>query len=161
MMDLFIIHTQLLTSQNINWWTGFVLLVNYCDICISCSDSHCDGTHSLQTIHWWTSDMMLNFSKSFSMKKQINLHLGCLRVNTFSANLEFWVNYSLKIFGKHLWNIYIYIYMCIFIPQKFFFIMGQHSSDQRWKVTNYIYSRYCNWVAFLCTCTFLSNFFYL
>ncbi len=32
---------------------------------------------------------------------------------------------------------------------------------QRWKVTNYIYSRYCNWVAFLCTCTFLSNFFYL
>ncbi len=32
---------------------------------------------------------------------------------------------------------------------------------QRWKVTNYIYSRYCNWVAFLCTCTFLSNFFNL
>ncbi len=25
---------------------------------------------------------------------------------------------------------------------------------QRWKVTNYIYSRYCNWVAFLCTSTF-------
>ncbi len=33
--------------------------------------------------------------------------------------------------------------------------------SQRWKVTNYIYSRYCNWVAFLCTCTFLSNFFNL
>ncbi len=33
------------------------------------------------------------------------------------------------------------------------------ASLQRWKVTNYIYSRYCNWVAFLCTCTFLSNFF--
>ncbi len=32
---------------------------------------------------------------------------------------------------------------------------------QRWKVTNYIYSRYCNWVAFLCTCTFLSNVFNL
>ncbi len=32
---------------------------------------------------------------------------------------------------------------------------------QRWKVTNYIYSRYCNWVAFLCTCTFLSNIFNL
>ncbi len=35
------------------------------------------------------------------------------------------------------------------------------SQRQRWKVTNYIYSRYCNWVAFLCTCTFLSNFFNL
>ncbi len=33
--------------------------------------------------------------------------------------------------------------------------------QQRWKVTNYIYSRYCNWVAFLCTCTFLSNVFNL
>ncbi len=32
---------------------------------------------------------------------------------------------------------------------------------QRWKVTNYIYSRYCNWVAFLCTCTFLRIFFNL
>ncbi len=42
------------------------------------------------------------------------------------------------------------------------FIMSQNhllngimlSVHQRWKVTNYIYSRYCNWVAFLCTCTF-------
>ncbi len=25
---------------------------------------------------------------------------------------------------------------------------------QRWKVINYIYLRYCNWVAFLCTSTF-------
>ncbi len=117
MMDFFIIHMQLLTSQNINWWTGFVLLVNYCDICISCLDSHCDGTHSLQMIHWWTSDMMLNFSKSFSMKKQINLHLGCLRVNTFSANLEFWVNYSLNIFGKTSVEFFFF-----FIPQKVFYI---------------------------------------
>ncbi len=37
----------------------------------------------------------------------------------------------------------------------------QEGHRQRWKVTNYIYSRYCNWVAFLCTCTFLSNFFNL
>ncbi len=26
-----------------------------------------------------------------------------------------------------------------------------YNKRQRWKVTNYIYSRYCNWVAFLCT----------
>ncbi len=28
------------------------LLVNYCDVFISCLDSHSDGTHSLQRIHW-------------------------------------------------------------------------------------------------------------
>ncbi len=32
------------------------LLVDYCDVFISCLDSHSDGTHSLQRIHWWTSD---------------------------------------------------------------------------------------------------------
>ncbi len=28
------------------------LLVDYCDVFISCLDSHSDGTHSLQRIHW-------------------------------------------------------------------------------------------------------------
>ncbi len=32
------------------------LLVDYCDDFISCFDSHSDGTHSLQRIHWWASD---------------------------------------------------------------------------------------------------------
>ncbi len=36
------------------------LLVDYCDVFISCLDS--DGTHSLQMIHWWASNVMLNFS---------------------------------------------------------------------------------------------------
>ncbi len=36
------------------------LLVEYCDVFISCLDSHSDGTHSLQRIHWWASDLMLN-----------------------------------------------------------------------------------------------------
>ncbi len=43
-------------------WCG--LLVDYCDVFISCLDSHSDGTHSLQRIHWWASDAMLHFSKS-------------------------------------------------------------------------------------------------
>ncbi len=30
-----------------------------CDVFISCLDSHSDGTHSLQRIHWWASDVML------------------------------------------------------------------------------------------------------
>ncbi len=41
-----------------------VLLVDYCGVFISCLDSHSDGTHSLQSIHWWASDAMLHFSKS-------------------------------------------------------------------------------------------------
>ncbi len=48
-------------------WCG--LLVDYCDVFISCLDSHSDGTHSLQRIHWWASDVMLHFSKSVLMKK--------------------------------------------------------------------------------------------
>ncbi len=35
----------------------------YCDVFISCLDSHSDGTHSLQSIHWCTSNLMLQFSK--------------------------------------------------------------------------------------------------
>ncbi len=31
-------------------WCG--LFVDYCDVLISCLDSHSDGTHSLQRIHW-------------------------------------------------------------------------------------------------------------
>ncbi len=41
-------------------WTG---VVDYCNVFISCLDSHSDGTHSLQGIHWGGSDVMLNFSK--------------------------------------------------------------------------------------------------
>ncbi len=43
-------------------WCG--LLVDYCDVFISCLDSHSDRTHSLQSIHWWDSDAMTHFSKS-------------------------------------------------------------------------------------------------
>ncbi len=40
------------------------LLVDYCDVFISCLGSHSDGTHSLQRIYWWASDVMIHFSKS-------------------------------------------------------------------------------------------------
>ncbi len=30
----------------------FLPEVHYCDVFISCLDSHSDGTHSLQRIHW-------------------------------------------------------------------------------------------------------------
>ncbi len=50
------------------------LLVDYCDVFISCLVSRSDGTHSLQRIHWWTSDAMLNLAKSVPMKKQTNIY---------------------------------------------------------------------------------------
>ncbi len=67
MMDLFL-----------NWWTGVVWIT--CDF-ISCLDSHSDGTHSLQRIHWWARGTMLNFSKSI---QQTPLHLQ--QVRKLSAN---------------------------------------------------------------------------
>ncbi len=70
-------------------WCG--LLVD-CDVFISCLDSHSDGTHSLQSIHWWENPAMLNFSKSFPTKKQLIYILDGLRVSKFSTNFHFHFN---------------------------------------------------------------------
>ncbi len=75
-------------------WCG--LLVDYCDVFISCLDSHSDGTHSLQSIHCWDSDAMLHFSKS-DEETNSSISWDCLRVNEFSANFHFWVNYSFRL----------------------------------------------------------------
>ncbi len=53
-------------------------------------DSHSDGTHSLQMIHWWACDVMLNFSKSVLTKNQTHIW-GWVH---FQKSFEFWVNYS-------------------------------------------------------------------
>ncbi len=55
---------------------------------ISRLDSHSDGTHSLQRMHWWASDVMLNFSKSVLMKKQTHLHLGWREVECISSKFS-------------------------------------------------------------------------
>ncbi len=47
-------------------WCG--LLVDYCDVFISCLDSHSDGTHSLPLVSNGISPNL--------MKKQTRLHLG-------------------------------------------------------------------------------------
>ncbi len=80
---------QLMLTDGLEWCG---LLVDYCDVFISSLDSHSDGTHSLQRIHWWTSDVKLNFSKSFLMKKQTSL--GCHEGECISAKFHFWVNCS-------------------------------------------------------------------
>ncbi len=61
MLDLF----QLLSSQDVNWWTGVLWITCGLLFCFyQLFDSHSDGTHSLQSIHCWDTDAMLHFSKS-------------------------------------------------------------------------------------------------
>ncbi len=85
MMDLFLTNMQRLASQDEYLdgleWCG--LFVDYCDIFISCLDSHPDGTHSLQWTHWRASDVMLDSSKSVPMKKQNHLHLSNVHFHSF------------------------------------------------------------------------------
>ncbi len=64
---------------------------------ISCLDSHSDGTHSLQRVHWWTSDVISPNLLQWGNK----LILNGLRVSTFLANLNFWVNYSFNAVQPH------------------------------------------------------------
>ncbi len=59
-------------------------VVDYCDVFIGCLDSHSDGTHSLQMIHWWASNVMLNLPKSILMKKQTWMGWGLLNLNVLN-----------------------------------------------------------------------------
>ncbi len=56
-----------------------------------CLDSHSDGTHWLQRIHRWASDVMLNIC-SHEETNSSTISDG-LRASTFSANFHVWVNY--------------------------------------------------------------------
>ncbi len=77
-------HASLFTLRNIYWWTGVMWIIV---IFLSAVWTHSDGTHSLQRIHWWASDVMLNLSKSVLMKKLIYI-LDGLRVSKCSAKLH-------------------------------------------------------------------------
>ncbi len=61
-------------------WCG--LLVDYCDVFISCLDSHSDGTHSLQSIHCWASGIMIHFSKSFKWRNKL-IYISDVNVHIF------------------------------------------------------------------------------
>ncbi len=111
LMDSFVTNTQLFTSQDVNRWMWDVWITcGFCDVFISCLDSHSDGTHSLQRIHWWASDVMLHFSKSVQMKKKNLIYiLDSSRMSTLPTNFHFWVNYSfneLRIESWILWILY-------------------------------------------------------
>ncbi len=61
-----------------------LLFVDYCDDFIICLISYSDGTHSLQRIQWWMSDVVLNFSNRFQWKNKRIYILDGLSVSTFS-----------------------------------------------------------------------------
>ncbi len=71
-------------------WSG----VDYCDVFVSCLDSHSDGTHSLQRIQWWASDAMLHFSK---YDEETNSSTSCMAwVWVFYVNFHFWWSIPLR-----------------------------------------------------------------
>ncbi len=84
----FLLHKTLIDGLE---WCG--LFVDYCDVFISCLDSHSDGTHSLQRICWWASDVRLNFFRYVLVMKQTHLHLVCPE-GKFLAHFHFWVKYG-------------------------------------------------------------------
>ncbi len=60
-----LINSFILASQDVNWWTGVVWI-----IVMFLSDSHSDGTHSLQRIHWCNATFLQTWWRH-------KLELGC------------------------------------------------------------------------------------
>ncbi len=97
-MDLLFTNLQLLASQDVNWWNGVV--------CITCGLLWCFYQLSFWRHPFTDEDPLV--SKWGSIGEQVmqcyispNLFwwpnkLIYLRVNTLSANLNFWVNCSFK-----------------------------------------------------------------
>ncbi len=81
MMHSLFAKTQLFTSQDVNWWTAVVQIT--CGVFISCLDSISDGTHSLQSIHWWASDVKYISSNVFPWRNKFIYILDNLRGCTF------------------------------------------------------------------------------
>ncbi len=86
-MDFFLTNTHILSSPDINWWTGVVTCgLLWCFI--SCLDSHSDGTHSHSLVSKWCNATFLQIWRG---SKLIYI-LDDLRVNTFSASVHFLIN---------------------------------------------------------------------
>ncbi len=70
--ESFCLHTML--NDGLGWCV-------LCDVFISSLDSHSDGTHSLQSIHWWASDPPNQF---WWRNKLIHILDGNLKNEQFS-----------------------------------------------------------------------------
>ncbi len=96
LMDLFFPNMQLLSSQDINWWTGVMW--------ITCGSLWC--FYQLFGLSFWrhpftAEDPLVskwwkdNFFQIWWRHKLIYI-LDDLRVSKISANINFWVNYHFK-----------------------------------------------------------------
>ncbi len=93
MMDLFLTNMQLFTSQDFNWWTGAVWIT--CGL-LWCFYHLFGLSFWRHPLTWWSSNVMLHFSKSVLMNKQTRVHLGWPEGEYTFNKLKFWVNYSFK-----------------------------------------------------------------
>ncbi len=83
MLDLF----QLLSSPDVNWWTGVLWIT--CDVFIRLSFWRHPFTAEHPLLRHWCSDTFLQIW----WRNKLILILDVLRVSTFTAYLNFWVNY--------------------------------------------------------------------
>ncbi len=104
MMDLFFTNTAFgFIKCYLMDWSG----VDYCDVFISCLDSHSDGTHSLQRIHWWASDGMPHFSKSDDKTNSSTSLMARVWVHFQESYIFGWISLlSLMLFA--VWKHYIH-----------------------------------------------------
>ncbi len=119
-----------LVIRIISWWTGVVWI-----IVMFLSDSHSDGTHSLQSIHWlsfWRHPFtaehpLLRHISPNLMKKQTHPNLGWHEGESVISNFSCLLNYSFKTrFIKHLNMIKQSLYLCC---RRQIGSYLQHSSD--------------------------------
>ncbi len=88
------------------------LLVDYCDVFISCLNSHSDGTHSQQGIHWWASDVMQHIIWYFKRYCDFSVIpfpvFLCFFLSACCTTLFFWQN---KVFNKSSKAVFLKIIM--------------------------------------------------
>ncbi len=79
--------------------------MDYCDVFISCLDSHSDGTHSLQRIHWWASEI-ISPNRFFWWRNKLIYSL-----NT-ATNFHFWENYFFNQEWNDAWSGHFLVAIC-------------------------------------------------
>ncbi len=117
-MCLFLTNMQLLSSPDVNWWSGVMWI-----IVMFLSDSHSDGTHSLQSIHCWDTDAVLHFSKS---DEESNSSTSCMTWGW--EHLHFLANYF------HHCPLHMYIWDAHLLPSC-------SAQSRRWLCPS------CTWVS--------------
>ncbi len=110
MMDLFLINMQLFASQDVNWWTGVMLIIcgPWCFYQLM-APIHCRE-------HWWASEAMLNL-QIYSDEETNSSTFGWHDSEYF----HFWANYSLMYSFNHSLNVLITLfgfYQCWRLPNE-------------------------------------------